>query len=48
MQRGGGITGQGYTCSGEEAEEVVLLWGGAEVKGERDRAGLVMGINKKG
>lgn len=30
------------------AEEVVLHWGGSEVEGERDRAGLVMHINKEG
>lgn len=48
VQRGGGIRGQGYTCSGEEAEEFVLHWGGGEVKGERDGAGLVRDISKKG
>lgn len=34
VQRGGGIRGQGYTCSGEEAEEVVRHWGVGEVKGK--------------
>lgn len=47
VQRGGGIRGQGYTCSSEEAEEVVLPWGVGEVKGNRDGSGLVMDINKK-
>lgn len=48
VQRGGGLRGQGYTYSGEKAEEVVLHWGGGEVKGEKDGAGPLMDINQKG
>ena len=45
--RGGRVTAAG-TWGGEEAEEVVLHQGAGEVRGERDGAGLVMDINKKG